>query len=140
MSLYLDASVLVALLRNETGTEQAYALVTSATEPLVVSDYAVGEVASTISRYVRTGEMEESAARDRLDAHDEWVRAAAALITTDPVDIQDGARLVRRFELQIKLPDAIHLAACRRRGDRLATFDRRLARRATGLGVAVESG
>jgi predicted nucleic acid-binding protein len=42
---------------------------------------------------------------------------------------------VRRFELMLRAPDALHAAACKRAGHRLVTLDKRLAAAAKDLGV-----
>jgi hypothetical protein len=60
-----------------------------------------------------------------------------------PVDIQaSDARLayiyVRRFDLRLRAPDALHLAIARRLDVPLVTLDRRLAAAARELGIAVE--
>ena len=44
---------------------------------------------------------------------------------------------VRRFDLKLRAPDALHAAICRRLGMRLVTLDRRLAAAARALGIDV---
>jgi predicted nucleic acid-binding protein len=104
---------------------------------LTVSDFAAAEVASALSRLVRVGAFPAADAAARLADFDAW-RAAA----TDTVDLQaSDARLanifVRRFDLMLRAPDALHTAICRRTGNVLVTLDRRLARAAAELGVGV---
>jgi hypothetical protein len=45
---------------------------------------------------------------------------------------------VRRFDLALRVPDALHLAIARRLDVALVTLDRRLATAAGELGVAAE--
>lgn len=45
---------------------------------------------------------------------------------------------VRRFDLALRVPDALHLAIVRRLGVALVTLDRRLATAAGEFGVAAE--
>jgi hypothetical protein len=44
---------------------------------------------------------------------------------------------VRRFDLRLRVPDALHAAICRRLGMRLVTLDRRLAAAARTLEIDV---
>jgi uncharacterized protein len=62
---------------------------------------------------------------------------------TSTVDIQaSDTRLayiyVRRFDLRLRAPDALHVAVARRLDAVLVTLDRRMATAAIDLGVTVE--
>jgi uncharacterized protein len=62
---------------------------------------------------------------------------------SSPVDSRGSdARLVyvyvRRFELRLRAPNALHLATARSLGTSLITLDRRLANPARELGIAVD--
>lgn len=133
----MDASVLVALIGVEEGTPAAIAFVNAADESLIVSEFAVGEVASATSRLVRMGKIEIDEGRERLAAFDEWVAAATLPVATTEHDIRLGARLVRQFALGVRMPDAIHLAAAQIRGHTLATMDHRMAMNAEQLRMRV---
>jgi len=126
LSIYLDASVLVALLQDEGGSSAAIDFVATADRVLIVSEFARGEVASALSRLVRMNMMHPDAAVDRLDAFDEWVATAAQPIPTEAGDIRLATHFVRRFELGLRMPDAIHLASARARHLTLATLDERM--------------
>jgi hypothetical protein len=61
---------------------------------------------------------------------------------TEPIDIQPSdARLantyVRRFDLLLRAPDALHAAICRRLDLTLVTLDQRLAKAAREVGIEV---
>lgn len=138
MSAYLDASVLLPTLIAESATEAVYHCLGTGDRELLVSDFAAAEVASALSRLVRTGLLTEADASARLADFDAW-RAAMSL----PVDIgSSDARLayiyVRRFDLGLRAPDALHLAIARRLDATLVTLDRRLPAAARELGIAVE--
>lgn len=140
MSLYLDASILVSLLRDESSSEAAQRLVRSAQESLdhlVIADFARGEVAAAISRVRRMGGLTEEQARVRLDGFTDWAAATARLIPTESAEILLATQLVARFTLGLRMPDAVHLAACLIAGFRLATFDRHMADAARELGIEV---
>lgn len=137
MSAYLDASVLLPTLIAEPATETVYDCL--AGDPnLLVSDFAAAEVASALSRLVRMAVLTDADASARLADFDAWRAAMSA-----PVDIQaSDARLayayVRRFDLRLRAPDALHLAIARRLDATLVTLDRRLATAGREMGVAVE--
>ena len=137
MSVYLDASVILAMLIEETATQAMVSFLAVNDEPLIVSEFAAAEVASGISRLVRMGALEVSDGQARLADFDAWRGS-----NTDDLDIQaPDARLastfVRRFDLGLRAPDGLHAALCRRSGHVLVTLDRRLARAAEALGVRV---
>ena len=54
------------------------------------------------------------------------------------VDVRLAYAYVRRFDLALRAPDALHIAIDRRLDVSLATVDRRLAAAAGELGVTVE--
>ena len=83
MSAYLDASAILPILIEEPGSTLVDRFITDADAALVVSEFAAAEVASALSRLVRTGLLEAADATDRLGDFDAW-RASA---TTD-IDLQ----------------------------------------------------
>ena len=138
MSAYLDTSILLPTLIAEPMTEAVYGYLGTDRQELLISGFAAGEVASALSRLVRMALLTEADASARLTDFDAW-RAATSL----PVDIAaTDARLayiyVRRFDLGLRAPDALHLAIARRLDATLVTLDRRLAAAARELGVAAE--
>ncbi len=139
MDVYLDASVIVALLTNDALTARARAFLQSGSLTLFISDYAAAEVASVIARRVRTGELTEVDARAAFDSLDQWTRTFARPIETAPGDIAMAARFIRRLDLTLRAPDAINIAIARRLGVVLATFDKGMASCASTLGVVVAS-
>lgn len=68
---------------------------------------------------------------------DEWIAATADLIATTDSDVRLAAQLVRRFELRLRMPDAIHLATCLAMDAQLATFDLGMAKAARQLGIVL---
>lgn len=136
MKIYLDASVIVPRFIEEPMSDTVARWIMSLDDTLVVSTFAAGEFASAVARLARVGQLDHETARVRLAAMDEW-RLNIASVDTEPVDISIAAVFVRRFELALRLPDAIHLAACRRHGFALATFDVRMTRAAHVLDIDV---
>lgn len=67
---------------------------------------------------------------------DQWPGDLVQTMDIDSDDIAAATALVRAMVYGLRLPDAIHLAACQRRGLTLATLDDGLADAARALGVA----
>jgi predicted nucleic acid-binding protein len=137
LSVYLDASVLVALFSNEPFTPRARALLQSQTPVLMVSDFAAAEVASAVARQIRMGQRPTDEGRNVLSAFDTWTARATQRVQIESGDITVAEAFLRRLDLPLRAPDAIHLATAARMGAAVATFDVGMARCASILGVAV---
>ncbi len=137
MGSYLDASAILPTLIDEPGSPVVDAFITAASEPLVVSEFAATEVASAVSRLVRTGLIDPEDAVLRLSDFDAWRTCAALEMDFQASDVRLAQVYVRRFDLMLRAPDALHAAACRRAGHKLVTLDKRLAFAAEALGVEV---
>lgn len=137
MSAYLDASVILAMLIEESGTETMVTFLAANEEPLIVSEFAAAEVASGISRLVRMGALGASDGQARLADFDAWRGSNTDELDIGASDARLASTFVRRFDLGLRAPDAVHAALCRRGGHGLVTLDRRLAIAAEALGVRV---
>jgi predicted nucleic acid-binding protein len=134
VSTYLDASVLLPFLIDEpTSTEIARYLTTQPER--LVSDFAAAEVSSALSRMIRMRTLSHADASIRLADFDAWRAAACTPVELQPADGRLADAYVRRFELGLRAPDALHLAIARRLDATLVTLDRRMARAAEDLGV-----
>ena len=67
-----------------------------------------------------------------------WRAAASSAADMHAADARLAYAYVRRFDLRLRAPDALHLAIARRVDATLITLDRRLASAARELGIAVE--
>ncbi|MDO8913792.1 MAG: type II toxin-antitoxin system VapC family toxin [Phenylobacterium sp.] len=134
MSAYLDASVLVALFTEDPFSQQAGDLL--ARQPIVlVSDYAGAELSSTLARLTRTRELTVENARAACATFDIWLERSATKVETAPADIALAQTYLRRFDLTLRAPDALHIAIAARCRTPIATFDSGMARCAEILGV-----
>jgi len=138
LSAYLDASVILPTLIEEPGSAIVDRFLGEIDQQVVVSELAAAEVAAALSRLVRTGLLEIGDARDRLADFDAWRAAATQDFDIQPSDVRLANVFVRRFDLMLRAPDALHAAACRRQDHLLVTMDRRLAAAALELGVRTE--
>jgi hypothetical protein len=137
VAFYLDASVIVATLVMEATSEATRQFLFQAAEPLLVSTYTDAEVASALSRLVRMHELAPEAAQLALSYFDDWRPAETRTIEIDDFDIVTAGELVRRFELKLRTPDALHLAICLRIEAQLVTHDTGLAEAARACGAVV---
>ena len=74
----------------------------------------------------------------RLTDFDVWRAAMSVPVDVHASDVRLANAFVRRFDLMLRAPDAMHVAVARRLDVTLATLDRRLARAARELGVLVD--
>ena len=56
-----------------------------------------------------------------------------------PGDLAAATMFLRRLDLPLRTPDALHIAIAQRLGATLVTFDRQMAASAHALGTAVET-
>jgi len=139
LSVYFDASVLLPTLIKEPASAAVDAYVLAGGQEFLVSDFAAAEVASGLSRLVRMRLLEAATAVARLDDFDAWRATATSPVDVHAVDVRLGYIYVRRFDLMLRAPDALHLAIARRLDATLVTLDRRLARAAKELGIMFEA-
>ncbi len=138
MSLYIDASALMPLLVEERASRPVSDLLGATPQPMVVSEFAAVEVASAMARLVRMNLVTAQAADDLLAKFDAWRTVATRSADLSGAPHRSAGLYVRRFDLGLRAPDALHIALCRRDGHELVTLDKRLARAARALGVGVE--
>jgi uncharacterized protein len=138
LSTYPDASVLLPTLIAEPTTEAVYDCLGADGRGLLISDFAAAEVASALSRLVRMALLTDADASARLADFDAWRAAMSSPVDIAVSDTRLAYIFVRRFDLGLRAPDALHLAIARRLDATLVTLDRRLATAARELGITVE--
>lgn len=138
MSAYLDASVLLPILIDEPASATVDAYLLAGGQEFLVGDFAAAEVASALSRLLRMGSLTVADASARLTDFDVWRAAMSVPVDVHASDVRLANAFVRRFDLMLRAPDALHVATVRRLDVSLATLDRRLAVAARQLGVAVD--
>jgi uncharacterized protein len=134
--LYLDTSVLVAVLTREPETARMQSwLAAQEPERLAVGDWLVTEFSAALSIKLRSGQIE---AVHRADALATFARLCADTFTIVPVSrlqFRTAARFAGQFALGVRAADALHLAVCADHGATLCTLDRRLGMAGSALGV-----
>ena len=137
MSVYVDASVLVALFTNDALAGRADTYLRTHETVLIVSDFTAAEFASALARRVRMRDMKPQEARLVFASFDEWIARTAERLFSSSDDVASAATLLRRLDLPLRTPDAINLAIALRVGAQLLTFDKKMAASARTLGIVV---
>ena len=133
--IYLDASALVSLFMPDRHTATVRGFLRAERPTVGVGDFASAGFASAIARRVRMAGLTAAQGSHLLNVHDGWVAANAEPIEVEPADVRVASTFVRRFELGLRAPDALHIAICHRLELPLLTFDERQAAAAERLGV-----
>jgi hypothetical protein len=140
LSTYLDASVVVALFTDDVFADMDAARVSRANHPIVVSDFGVAEFASGLGLRVRRAALSPASARRACDLLDHRLSASCDVVSLAPQDIALATAWLRRFDLTLRAPDAIHLAIAARLAAPVATFDAGMEVAARTLGVPLAPG
>jgi predicted nucleic acid-binding protein len=133
---YFDTSFLVALLIAEPSSDRADRFAKEHPSSLIVSDFAAAEFASAMARRVRTKATTIDEARADLSDFDAWALRSTFRTEISPADVAVAESFLRRLDLTLRTPDAIHIALARRVGATLVTFDERMKANAQTLGIA----
>jgi len=133
---YLDTSVVVAALTNESATRDVQRwLDQNASSPLMISDWTITEMSSAISIKVRTGQIDLDQRAAILAAFNRLVVESFHVVPVEGAQFHLAARFAALHELGLRAGDALHLAVAAERGATLVTLDRRLAAAGPALGV-----
>lgn len=135
MPVYLDTSVVVAYYVPEQNSERVQALFGEIGRP-IISELVDLEILAALAFRVRTGDLDTEYARRVENLYGEHLEAELySLMHLQPEHYRWARDVIARFELPLKSPDALHLAAAYVGGHRLITADRQLARNADALNV-----
>lgn len=137
MSVYLDASVLVALFTNDPLTTRADSFLRAKPSVLIVSDFAAAEFSSVIARHVRTKDITKNDAHVVFSNFDAWTELTTQRALINAADIIAAEVLLRRLDLVLRTPDALNIAIAQRMGATLVTFDKKMTTVARAIGVMV---
>lgn len=133
---YVDTSLLVAALLNETGTPAAQRwLSEQPAGELAISDWVITEFSAALSMKLRTGELQP---RDRSEVLAFFVRlveASLRVLAVSRLDFQTAARFSDQYLTGLRAGDALHLAIASNHGASLHTLDKRLAEAGQAFGV-----
>jgi uncharacterized protein len=136
-SLYLDTSVIVALLTDDLLHTRADRFFRDDRSISVISDFASAEFTAVIARRVRVGTIAADQARTGFSLLDAWGARSAVRVEICAADVAIAETFLRRLDLVLQAPDAIHIAIAQRIGATLVTFDRQMEAGARALGMAI---
>ncbi len=91
------------------------------------------------ARRVRMGELAPGAAREAFADLDGWLLGGVQRVEMTSADVHAAGGFIRRLDLNLRTPDALHIALSSRCGASLATFDTRMLENARVLGVVAAS-
>lgn len=134
---YVDTSVLVAALVNETHTDAAQRWLSG--QPvgsLHISDWVASEFSAALAMKLRGGQLTSVQRNEVLGFFTQLVARSFRVLTVSRADFHDAARFADRAETGLRAGDALHLAIAANAGLTLVTLDRRLAESGVPLGVA----
>ncbi len=137
--LYLDASLVVALLVPEEHSDRADAWFgVQTTGALFISGWTVTEVSSALSLKLRTEALTLDRRAAALAAWNNLREASLLTLAVTHTHFEQAARIADAHDLGMRSGDALHLAVARDAGCSLATFDKRMRAAALQIGIPVE--
>jgi len=135
--IYLDTSVVVALLTREERSPQALEWLEQCRETLISSDWLITETHSALSIKQRHHGLSPQARQAAAEQFERLLRGGIELRSLDRGRFRQAAELLQNPELGLRAGDALHLAvALHSRCSRLASFDGRMLQVATALGLS----
>ena len=134
MSVYLDASVVVSTFVDDSHSDRVLEWL-ALQDRIVLSAWTVAEFSSALSHYVRTKRATASERATLEGEFDRWLASVRMVLPVTPEDFETARELLRAH-VELRTPDALHLAIAKNRQLTLATLDNTLKRSAVAEGVA----
>lgn len=137
--VYCDTSCCFSLHVQDVFTERAAALFGRLADRrllTITSTWTLAEFASALGAYVRRDELTSIQARAALGAFERSETWRDAVAVADE-DVRSVAASIRRFDLNLRAPDGLHLMIALRAGAAFATFDAGQAEAARAFGLEV---
>lgn len=129
--VYVDTSVLVALLAHEPSSVAVARWYAATKVELVSASGSVTEFASALGMKQRTGQMDATQARLAWERFGSLVAIDLRLLPVNPVNFHRAATLTLDPSSSLRAEDALHLACAMQAGEKnMATLDEVLARHA----------
>jgi len=134
--IYLDTSVVVALLTPEERSPHALDWFAQCREPLISSDWLITETHSALGIKQRQHGLSQVARAAAGEQFERLLQGGVELRSHDRGRFRQAAELLQDPALGIRAGDALHLAvALHSRCTRLASFDGRMLQAAVALGM-----
>ncbi len=135
---YVDTSVLVAAVSDETNSEAArnWMQARDAGE-MAISQWTITEFSAALSIKQRAGDLSGEQRSIAHNAFSRWLKNVFRVLDVEQADFQDAARMAEQVQAGLRSGDALHAAIALNRDLTLCTLDKGLLK-AGSLGVAVD--
>lgn len=129
MNLYLDTSLIVALLAPEEHSTRAEVWLKSCQDrELIVSDWVTTEVSAALSSKARLGLLTQAAQEETTRAYFDLCKASLATVPVTRAHFERATLLAGRSEAGLRGGDALHLAIATAQDAAICTLDKQFAR------------
>lgn len=129
MSLYLDTSLVVAMLAEEKHSARTERWLQDHQDAvLIVSDWVTTEIAAALSAKVRLGAMAEAQQQETMRTYADLCRASFKTVPVARPHFERAASMAGVVEAGLRGGDALHLAIAVERDARVCTLDKQFAR------------
>lgn len=137
--LYLDTSLIVALLTLEAHSDRADRwLAANRSSALTISEWVVTELAAALAAKLRLGRISAVMRDEALSAFDEMRQSSLLSLATGERHFALAARLAGYPDAKLRAGDALHLAMASYAGATICTLDKGMAEAAVYLRMPVE--
>jgi len=134
--VYVDTSVIVALIVNEAISEAVAKWYAGTKAELVSAAWCVPEFASALGIKRRTGQLDAEQARQAWERFERLAANDLKLLAVEPADFHRAAVMTLDAENALRAGDALHLACAERAAAKgVATLDAVMARNAQRLKI-----
>ena len=136
--IYVDTSVIVALLTLEPSSKSVVTWFSEVNEPLFSSDWLLTEFSSAISIKVRTKQLSEANAKLVREAFDTLASGGLRLTDVNRSAFQAAATMAANHQNRLRSGDSLHLAIAQALGaNSIATLDKNMAQNAERMAFQI---
>ena len=136
--LYVDTSVIVALLTVEPKTPDVMTWYASLPDTPICADWLLTEFSSAVSIKLRTGQLSETHAKRVRKEFDLLAAGGLRLAPVSRTAFSQAVEMVKQHQYGLRAGDALHLAVALELGaSHMATLDETLAKNAKRKGMVL---